>query len=247
MSIQRNDKQEQERQAAQQSTALRRAANALFHHQIDKHDKAQVLAAVRACAQGRANAAQHKELLAERARLIPTFHVFRSLVLEDLRAAYDEDRQNKTRSAKNRRLSWLALYKPFAVLRGIKKALDIKALDRSGNYQCELVEREAPDEWRPLCKVRRGLWHHGAATHGVIPACARAKPEAGVTHRSREHNMTQSKQYLPATAGGERCCLGMEANRVSGWQATIAGGEGCGTNSGGEVAWCMCVSEVGGK
>ena len=123
MSIQRNDKQEQERQAAQQSAALRRTANAVFHLQIDAHDKALVLAAVRACAQGRANAAQHKELLAERARLIPTFHVFRSLVLEDLRAAYDEDRQNKTRSAKNRRLSWIALYKPFATLRDIKPAV----------------------------------------------------------------------------------------------------------------------------
>ena len=38
MSIQRNDKQERARQAAQQIAALRRAANALFHHQIDKHD-----------------------------------------------------------------------------------------------------------------------------------------------------------------------------------------------------------------
>ena len=156
MSIQSNVEHERARQAAQQSTALRCAANAVFHHLIDTHDKAQVLAAVRACAQGRANAAQHKELLAERARLIPTFHVFRALVLEDLRAAYDEDRLNKTRSAKNRRSSWLALYKPFAALRDIKKALDIKALDRSGNYQCELIEREAPDEWRRFIKLGAG-------------------------------------------------------------------------------------------
>ena len=156
MSIQSSDKKEQERQAAQQSTALRCAANAVFHHLIDAHDKAQVLAAVRACAQGRANAAQHKALLAERARLIPTFHVFRSLVLEDLRAAYEEDRLNKTRSARNRRLSWLALYKPFAALRNIKKVLDIKALDRSGNYECVLVEREAPDEWNRFVKLGAG-------------------------------------------------------------------------------------------
>ena len=156
MSIQSNVEHERARQAAQQSTALRCAANAVFHHLIDAHDKAQVPAAVRACAQGRANAAQHKELLAERARLILTFHVFRSLVLEDLRIAYGEDRLNKTRSAKNRRSSWLALYKPFAALRDIKKALDIKALDRSGNYQCELIEREPPDEWRRFVKLGAG-------------------------------------------------------------------------------------------
>ena len=156
MSIHSSDKQVQERQAAQQSAALRRTANAIFHHLIDAHDKAQVLAAVRACAQGRANAAQYKALLAERARLIPTFHVFRSLVREDLRAAYGEERLNKTRSAKNRRSSWLALYKPFAALRDIKKVLDIKALDRSGNYQCELIEREAPDEWRRFVKLGAG-------------------------------------------------------------------------------------------
>ena len=155
MSIQSNVEHERARQAAQQSAA-RLAANAGFHHLIDAHDKAQVLAAVRACAQGRANAAQHKALLAERARLIPTFHVFRALVLEDLRAAYDEDRLNNTRSAKNRRSSWLALYKPFAALRDIKKALDIKALDRGGNYQCELIEREAPDEWRRFVKLGAG-------------------------------------------------------------------------------------------
>ena len=119
-------------------------------------DKALVFVAVRACAQGRGNAVQHRSLLAERGRLIPTFHVFRALVLEDLREAYVEDRQNKTRSAKNRRLSWIALYKPFAALRGIDKALLIRALDRCGNYRCELVEREAPDLWDRFVKLGAG-------------------------------------------------------------------------------------------
>ena len=151
---------ERARQTAQPCPA-RLAANAICYNPITAQNKAQVFAAVRACAQGRANAAQHQELLAERARLIPTFHVFRALVLEDLRAAYDEDRLHKTRSAKNRRLSWLALYKPFAALRDIKKALDIKALDRSGNYQSELVEREAPDKWHRFVKLGAYvLWGH---------------------------------------------------------------------------------------
>ena len=151
---------ERARQTAQPCPA-RLAANAICYNPITAQNKAQVFAAVRACAQGRANAAQHQELLAERARLIPTFDVFRALVLEDLRAAYDEDRLHKTRSAKNRRLSWLALYKPFAALLDIKKALDIKALDRSGNYQSELVEREAPHEWHRFVKLGAYvLWGH---------------------------------------------------------------------------------------
>jgi len=56
----------------------------------------------------------------------------------------------------NRRLSWIALYKPFAALRGIDKALLIRALDRSGNYRCELVEREAPDFWERFIKLGAG-------------------------------------------------------------------------------------------
>lgn len=110
------------RLAGQKNTAPRLAANALFYPMIGAHEKAQVFAA------GRANAAQHQKLLAERARLIPTFHMFRSLVLEDLREAYSEDRINRTRAAKNRRMSWMALYKPFAALRDIDKALVIRAL-----------------------------------------------------------------------------------------------------------------------
>jgi len=44
--------------------AVRLAANALFHHLIDAQNKARVLTAVRACAAGRGNAAQHQKLLA---------------------------------------------------------------------------------------------------------------------------------------------------------------------------------------
>lgn len=78
-------------QAAQPSPA-RLGDYAFVHSLIDEHDKAQ-FAAMRACAQGRANVAQHKTLCAEHARLIPTFHVFRSLVPDDLRAAYDKARR----------------------------------------------------------------------------------------------------------------------------------------------------------
>lgn len=141
---------------AQKNTTLRLAANAHFYPTLAAHEKAQIFAAVRANATGRANAAQHQKLLAERARLIPTFHVFRSLVLEDLRVAYNEDRLNKTRAAKNRRLSWMALYKPFAALRGINKALLIQAIDRGGNYRCELIDKIQPDLWQQFIKLGAG-------------------------------------------------------------------------------------------
>lgn len=131
---------------AEKEQALR-AGPHVFYRLIDPRDKARVLSAVRECAAGVASAAQHRTLLAERARLIPDFSAFRSLVLEDLREAYEEDRLQKTRAAKNRRRVWLNLFKPFARLRQIKEALVIRALDRSGNYECALVEREAPDRW----------------------------------------------------------------------------------------------------
>ena len=91
MSIAYNVWNERAGQAAQPCPA-RLADYAFVHSLIDEHDKAR-FAAMRACVQGRANVAQHKQLLAEHTRLIPTFHVFRALVLEDLRAAYDKARR----------------------------------------------------------------------------------------------------------------------------------------------------------
>ena len=129
------------------------AANAHFYPTLTEHEKGRVFAAVRTCATERANAAQYRKLLAERAQLIPTFHLFKMLVLEDLRTAYSEDRLNRTRAAKNRRLSWMALFKPFAALRGIDKALVIQALDRSGNYQCELTDKTQPDMWERFVRL----------------------------------------------------------------------------------------------
>ena len=91
MSIAYNVWNERAGQAAQPRPA-RLADYAFVHSLIDEHDKAR-LAAMRACVQGRANVAQQKTLRAEHTRLIPTFHVFRALVLEDLRAAYDKARR----------------------------------------------------------------------------------------------------------------------------------------------------------
>ena len=157
-----NAQHERERQASDMSSATPAAVNSVFYHLIDPNHKAQVFAAVRACAGMRANAQQHKRLLADRARLIRNFHVFRSLVQEDLREAYIEDRQNKTRTAANRRRAWMNLFKPFAGLRGIKQAMAINALDRQGIYECELVDKESPGHWDKLVKL--------AAEYGLTEA-----------------------------------------------------------------------------
>lgn len=141
---------------AEKEQALRAGLH-VFYRLIDPRDKARVLSAVRECAAGVASAAQHRTLLAERARLIPDFSAFRSLVLEDLREAYIEDREMKTRGAKNRRRVWLNLFKPFARLHKIGERLVIRALDRSGNYECALVEREAPDLWGKFVRLGAGF------------------------------------------------------------------------------------------
>ena len=157
MSIAFNTRDKRDCETESKSPTLQAAVNSIFYHLIDARNKARVFAAVRECAAGRATAAQHKKLLAERARLIPTFHVFRSLVLEDLREAYIEDRQNKTREAKYRRLAWLTLFRHFAKRNRISQALKIQALDHSGNYACELLDQEAPDQWGKLVKLAAGF------------------------------------------------------------------------------------------
>ena len=132
---------------------LRQAADALFPDLINAHDKAQVLMAVRASAGTSTNVAKERQLLAEEAKRIASFEEFLALALEDLREAYLEDRANKTRRAKYRRLSWLTLFKYFAKARGIEQALVIRALDRQGNYECELVDRGMPGSWGKFVKL----------------------------------------------------------------------------------------------
>ena len=137
----------------QQIQAPRCADDVHLQPSMSAHHKQEVLAMVRTCITVRTNAAQHIKRLAEHAQLIPSFHLFRALVLEDLRAAYDDDRTNQTRCAKNRRLSWMALFKPFAKQNSINQALHIQALDRSGNYQCDLIDKAPRDQWEQFVKL----------------------------------------------------------------------------------------------
>ncbi len=119
-------------QAAQPGLA-RLADHAFVHPSIDAHDKAR-FAATRACLQGRANVARRKTRRVEHAlRLIPPFHICRSLVRADLRADYGENRLNRTHGAKTRRQSWVALFKPLTVQRIRCLALNASASQNGGS------------------------------------------------------------------------------------------------------------------
>jgi hypothetical protein len=96
---------------------------------INAHDKASALSAVHAG--GQAHAAQHRALLADWAKLIPGIIQLHALVLKDLREAYCENRLHHTRQTKNRRASWLALYRPFTIRHGIRQSLRGRCLAKS--------------------------------------------------------------------------------------------------------------------
>lgn len=116
-------------------------------------NSAAILATIRAGAQMRGCAAALRRALRDKAHLFADFNHYSRLCIGDLREAYLEDRQNKTRSAKNRRLTWLAMYRHFAAHAGIVKNLEIIALDRQGNYACRLTDKAPPDEWGKLLQL----------------------------------------------------------------------------------------------
>lgn len=145
--------------AAEELFAKDRSAGAAFSRATlseSEHQKARLFAFTRAYGAARTSAFEHRERLKEAAGLIPGFSAFRHWCLEDIKAAWLEDRERKTRQAKSRRLTWLHLFKPFARLHRIGQALEICALDRQGNYLCELVERAAPKRnWGQLVRLAR--------------------------------------------------------------------------------------------
>ena len=120
---------------------------------IDPRAKARLFALTRAYGEQRTSALEYRRGLQEMAGAIRGFGEFRQWCLEDIKAAFHEDRERGTRSAKNRRLAWLHLFKHFARLHQLDRALAIRALDRQGNYSCELVEKKQPDRWAQLLRL----------------------------------------------------------------------------------------------
>jgi hypothetical protein len=146
--------------AAQELLAKRTPAGAVFSRAAlpeSGYPKARLFSFTRAYGAARTSAFEHRERLKEAAGLIAGFGAFRQWCLEDIKAAWLEDRQQGTRQAQNRRLAWQHLFKHFARLHKIERALKIEALDRQGNYRCELVEKSEPNRWEQLLRLGRTL------------------------------------------------------------------------------------------
>ena len=114
---------------------------------------AAILAAIRGGAAGRSNAYANRRALLAKASWFTDFDHFRRLCLGDLRQAYIDDRRDKTRTTKNRRLTWLAMFRCFAAHAGIDQDLEIIALDRQGNYACNLIDPTPVDDWERFVRL----------------------------------------------------------------------------------------------
>ena len=114
-------------------------------------DRDRILTIMRHKNHGMAQIAHMLTLLREAARLLPDYAAFQTLCRASLRQAWESDRLSGKRELHNRRRAWLRLFRHFAPLHGIRSALCIRALDRTGGYGCELIAK--PDRgplWREL-------------------------------------------------------------------------------------------------
>lgn len=112
-----------------------------------------ILQVIRANVIGRCNAMAHRRALNEKACLIVDFDHFRRLCVGDLRDAFNDDRQPRSRMARNRRRTWLAMFRCYAKYAGIEQGIRIVALDRQGHYACELVDNIRKDEWSRFVRL----------------------------------------------------------------------------------------------
>ena len=139
----------------------------------DPQGKARLFLFTRAYAGQRASVCEYRKRLQELAGTILGFGQFRQWCLEDMKDAFLEDRQKGTRQAMNRRMAWLHLFKHFARLHRIAQALEIRALDRQGNYSCELVEKTEPDRWGEFVRLARRF---GIGERELSALAERARP-----------------------------------------------------------------------
>ena len=122
---------------------------------ISSADQDRIFSIMRRKNHGMAQIAHMLTLLREAARLLPDYAAFQTLCRASLRQAWESDRLSGKRELHNRRRAWLRLFRHFAPLHGIRSALCIRALDRTGGYGCEREGRSHkgvsnPSRVRPL-------------------------------------------------------------------------------------------------
>ena len=137
--------------AAVQSNAKTRLAPALAMPPDDVNRA--ILAVIHTGVLGRRDALAHRSALKDKARLFADFGHFSSLCVADLHDAFNDDRAARSRMAKNRRRTWLAMSRYYARHAGIDQAIRIIALDRQCNYACELVDKVARDDWQKFVQL----------------------------------------------------------------------------------------------
>ena len=144
-----------------------------------------ILAVIHTGVLGRRDALAHRNALKDKARLFADFGHFSSLCVTDLRDAFNDDRAARSRMAKNRRRTWLAMARYFAQHAGIDQAIRIIALDRQGNYACQLVDKIARDDWQKFVQLGQQF---GVDEDALRALCADApgySADTGVTPEAK--------------------------------------------------------------
>src|SRR5687768_3521189 len=95
-----------------------KASPSITRMPLAQRDEA-ILATVHEGARGRGTAATHRRALREKARYLTDVEHFKRLCLADLKAAFHADPDTRSRSHRQRRRAWLALFRYFAEQRGI--------------------------------------------------------------------------------------------------------------------------------
>lgn len=130
-----------------------------------------ILAVIHTGVLGRRDALAHRSAVKYKARRFAHFGHFSSLCVTDLRDAFNDDRTARSRMAKNRRRTWLAMARYYARHAGIDQAIRIIALDRQGTYACQLVNKVARDDWQKFVQLGEQF---GITEEALLGLCADA-------------------------------------------------------------------------
>ena len=128
-----------------------------------------ILAVIHTGVLGRRDALAHRSALKDKARLFADFGHFSRLCVTDLRDAFNDDRAARSRMAKNRRRTWLAMARYYAKHACIDQTIRIIALDRQGNYACQLVDKVARDDWQRFVQLGQQF---GIKEDALLALCA---------------------------------------------------------------------------
>lgn len=128
---------------------------------MNENTKAAILSIVSHKGAGLATIHRQIKLLKAAAVLIPNFDSFRELCEDHLRDTWEADQNSKQRTTQTVRRSWARRFRYVATHLRIDQDIEIRALDRYGNYECRLVPRvDAGEDWRQFIRLGRQFGIH---------------------------------------------------------------------------------------